>query len=70
MPCRDEANDDVKSNLLLVISIWLRLANNLPPAVSSMLSACLKDSKDSLKAAAVSATAQVSLHADRAIVFI
>lgn len=56
---RDEANDDVKSNLLVAIGSWLKLANNLPPAVSSRLAACLKE-KDNLKAAALTATLQVS----------
>lgn len=56
---RDEANDDVKSNLLVAIGSWLKLANNLPPVVSSRLAACLKE-KDNLKAAALTATLQVS----------
>ena len=56
---RDEANDDVKSTLLAAIGSWLKLANNLPPAVSSRLAACLKE-KDTLKAAALTATLQVS----------
>lgn len=57
---RDEANDDVKSNLLVAIGSWLKLASNLPAAVSSRLAACLKE-KDNLKTAALTATLQVSL---------
>ena len=56
---REEANDDVKCGLLVAIGCWLKLASNLPPAVSSRLASCLKE-KDNLKAAALTATLQVS----------
>ena len=56
---RDEANDDVKSSILVAIGSWLKLTNNLPPSVSTRLADCLKE-KDALKSAALKATLQVS----------
>ena len=56
---RDEANDDVKSSILVAIGSWLKLTNNLPPSVSTRLADCLKE-KDALKSAALTATLQVS----------
>lgn len=56
---RDEANDEVKCSLLAAIGSWLKLAGNLPAAVSSRLASCLKE-KDNLKTAALTATLQVS----------
>lgn len=56
---RDEANDDVKSSILVAIGSWLKLTNTLPPSVSTRLADCLKE-KDALKSAALKATLQVS----------
>ena len=58
--CRDEANDDVKSNILGAIGGWLTAAGSLSPAVSQTLADCLKE-KDMLKTGALTATLQVSL---------
>ena len=59
MKChRDEANDDVKSNILVAIGNWLKLTTTLPPSVSTTLADCLKE-KDALKSAALKATLQV-----------
>ena len=56
---RDEANDDVKINILVAIGSWLKLTGTLPPSVSNRLAECLKE-KDALKSAALKATLQVS----------
>ncbi|DBB12167.1 TPA: hypothetical protein ACH3X3_006274 [Trebouxia sp. C0006] len=54
---KDEANDDVKSSILVAIGSWLKLTNTLPPSVSTRLAGCLKE-KDALKSAALKATLQ------------
>lgn len=56
---RDEANDDVKSSILVAIGSWLKFTSTLPPSVSTRLAECLKE-KDALKSAALKATLQVS----------
>lgn len=56
--CRDEANDDVKSNILVAMGSWLKAASSLPPVVSTRLADCLKE-KDVLKSGALTATLQV-----------
>ena len=59
MQChRDEANDDVKSSILVAVGNWLKLTTTLPPSVSTTLADCLKE-KDALKSAALKATLQV-----------
>lgn len=55
---RDEANDEVKVNVLSGIGAWLRHAAKLPASVAKRLADSLKE-KDALKAAALSATLQV-----------
>ena len=55
---RDEANDEVKVNVLSGIGAWLRHAAKLPAPVAKRLADSLKE-KDALKAAALSATLQV-----------
>lgn len=55
---RDEANDEVKVNVLSGIGAWLRHAAKLPASVAQRLADSLKE-KDALKAAALSATLQV-----------
>jgi len=57
--CRDEANDDVKSSILVAIGSWLKFTTTLSPSVSTRLADCLKE-KDALKSAALKATLQVS----------
>ena len=56
---RDEANDEVKVNVLHAMGAWLRHAVNLPASVGKRLADSLKE-KDALKAAALSATLQVN----------
>ena len=56
---RDEANDEVKVNVLHAMGAWLKLAGNLPASVAKRLADSLKE-QDALKAAALSATLQVN----------
>lgn len=56
---RDEANDEVKVNVLHAMGAWLKHAANLPASVAKRLADSLQE-KDALKAAALSATLQVN----------
>lgn len=55
---RDEANDEVKVNLLGAIGAWLGHVDQLSPSVGKRLADSLKE-KDALKAAGLAATLQV-----------